>query len=66
MAEEGRVALRNVRRDGNEHVKRLQKDGKATEDERDEALKEVQKQTDEYSGKIDEMLKAKEKEIMGQ
>jgi ribosome recycling factor len=64
MTEEARVAVRNVRRDANEHVKALQKGGKITEDERDEALKQVQKDTDAYITKIDEALHAKEKDIM--
>ena len=64
MSEECRVAIRNLRRDGNEHVKNLQKGSKITEDERDEGLKEIQKYTDDYSKKVDELLKAKEKEIM--
>ena len=63
MAEDARVAVRNVRRDANEHAKALQKSGKITEDERDEALKQVQKDTDAYIGKIEEALKAKEQEI---
>jgi len=64
IAEEGRVAVRNVRRDANEHAKALQKGGKATEDERDEAFKEIQKATDLYIKRIDDAMKAKEAEIM--
>jgi len=64
MAEEGRVAIRNIRRETNDQVKALQKNGKATEDERDEALKDIQKSTDEYIKQIDDALKAKETEIM--
>ena len=64
MAEEARVAIRNVRRDGNEHIKTLQKGGKATEDERDQGLEDIQKYTDTYTKKIDDMLAAKEKELM--
>ena len=64
MAEEARVAIRNVRRDANEHVKNLQKGGKATEDERDQGLEDIQKYTDTYTKKIDDMLAAKEKELM--
>lgn len=64
MAEEGRVAMRNVRRDSNELVKTLEKNGKATEDERDEALKTIQKMTDDYIQKIDSAAKAKEHEMM--
>lgn len=64
MSEEGRVAVRNVRRDANEHIKNLQKSSKITEDEKDQALKDIQKDTDEYIKKIDDALKAKESEIM--
>jgi len=64
MVEDSRVAVRNVRRDANDHIKNLQKDGKISEDEREEALKQIQNDTDEYIGKIDEKLKAKEEELM--
>ena len=64
MAEEGRVAIRNIRRETNDQVKSLQKGGKATEDERDEALKDIQKATDDYIKQIDDAMKAKEAEIM--
>ncbi|MBN2302330.1 MAG: ribosome recycling factor [Lentisphaerae bacterium] len=63
MAEECRVAVRNVRREANDHIKSLQKNGKITEDNRDEALKQIQHDTDEYIRKTDEILSAKEKEI---
>ncbi len=64
MAEEARVAVRNVRRDANEHVKVLQKNSKISEDERDETLKKIQKDTDDCIVKVDNLLKGKEKEIM--
>ncbi len=64
MAEECRVAVRNVRRDANEHLKSIQKNGKISEDDRDNALKDVQKLTDTYMEKVEAMLKAKEAEIM--
>jgi ribosome recycling factor len=64
MAEDARVAVRNVRREANDHIKALQKDGKISEDERESGLEQVQKETDEYVSKIDESLKAKEEEIM--
>lgn len=64
MAEEGRVAIRNERRDANERVKKLQKSGGITEDELDNAIKDIQKSTDDYIAKIDELVKTKEKEIM--
>lgn len=64
MAEEARVAIRNVRRDGNEAVKILQKGSTITEDERDQGIEEIQKLTDAYIKKVDDQLAAKEKEIM--
>jgi ribosome recycling factor len=64
MAEDARVAVRNERRDANERIKSLQKGGKISEDEREDALKQIQKDTDDYIGKIDEHLKAKEEEML--
>jgi ribosome recycling factor len=64
IAEEQRIAVRNIRRDANEHIKHLQKDGKISEDEREQALKDVQEYTDDHIKKIDELLDAKEKDIM--
>ena len=63
-AEEGRVAIRNVRRDTNEHFKKLLKDHTISEDEEKQALTEVQKLTDQHTQKIDELLKKKEAEVM--
>ena len=63
-AEEGRVAVRNVRRDSNEHVKKLLKDHEISEDDEKLALGEIQKLTDGHIAKIDETLKKKEAEIM--
>ena len=64
MAEEARVAVRNVRREGNDHIKALQKAGKITEDDREDALKQIQKDTDDSVAGIDEALKNKESDIM--
>ncbi|MBU1909072.1 MAG: ribosome recycling factor [Verrucomicrobia bacterium] len=64
MAEEARVAIRNVRREANDQIKGLQKNGKATEDERDEGLKEIQKYTDDTIGKVDALIAAKEKDVL--
>jgi len=64
FGEEAKVALRNVRRDANDHLKRLQKESELTEDELKEAEKETQKLTDEHINKIDDIIKHKEKEIM--
>lgn len=64
MAEDGRVAVRHVRRDAIEHLKKETKEGVVTEDELKHAEKDVQKLTDQYVAKIDEHLAHKEKEIM--
>jgi ribosome recycling factor len=63
-AEHHRVSVRNIRRDGNEAVKKLLKDKKITEDEDKRAHDEIQKMTDSYMGKIDAAVKTKEKEIL--
>jgi ribosome recycling factor len=64
MAEDGRVAVRHVRRDAIEHLKKETKEGKITEDDLQHAEKEVQKLTDQYIARIDAHLTHKEKEIM--
>jgi ribosome recycling factor len=64
VAEHHRVAVRNIRRDANEAVKKLLKDKKVTEDEEKRAHDENQKLTDGYMEKIDNAAKAKEKEIL--
>ncbi len=64
MAEEGKVKLRNVRRDANEELKSLKKNNKMTEDELFSAQEEVQKLTDQNIEKIDKITTVKEKEIM--
>lgn len=63
-AEDAKVALRNIRRDGNDAVKKFEKDGELTEDERKKMLDEIQKVTDSYIAKVDAMYAAKEKELM--
>jgi ribosome recycling factor len=64
MAEDGRVAIRHVRRDAIEELKKQGKAGGVTEDEEKQAEKEIQKLTDQYTAKIDQHLAHKEKEIM--
>lgn len=63
-AEEARIAIRNIRRDGNEQVKAEEKAGNISEDEVKRTLDEIQKLTDKYIKKIDQLAEAKEKEIM--
>lgn len=65
VAEDHRVAARNIRRDANEHLKKLLKDKLISEDDERRALDDIQKTTDAHIAKIDEASKAKEKEIMG-
>jgi len=62
-AEQARVAVRNVRRDGMEMLKRLEKDGEISQDEQTKLADEVQRLTDQHIKKVDESLSAKEKEI---
>jgi ribosome recycling factor len=64
VAEDHRVAVRNIRRDGNEAVKKLLKDKKISEDEEKRAYEEIQKMTDVHMQKLDASAKTKEKEIM--
>lgn len=64
FGEDAKVAIRNVRRDANEHLKREEKDKKMSEDELKHAEDEVQKLTDQHIKLIDDILKHKEKEIM--
>lgn len=63
-AEEAKVHVRNVRRDGNEDLKKLEKNGDITEDDLRSFQDDVQKLTDQYIAKIDELAKEKENEIM--
>jgi ribosome recycling factor len=64
MAEDGRVAVRNVRRDVMHHLKELVDNGEVGSDEEHRAEERVQKLTDEHTHKIDELLKRKEAEIL--
>lgn len=64
MAEEGRVSVRNVRRDAIKHLEELVKKGEVGDDEERAAETRVQKLTDEHVAKIDDLLKRKEAEIM--
>ncbi|HIK38518.1 MAG: ribosome recycling factor [Geminocystis sp.] len=62
-AEEGRVAIRNIRRDAIDKVRKQEKNGEISEDESRALQEEIQKITDKYIAKIDELLKQKEKEL---
>jgi ribosome recycling factor len=64
ILEEHRTAVRNIRRDGNDATKKALKDKKITEDEEKRATAEIQKLTDDEIKKMEDMCKAKEKEVM--
>lgn len=64
MGEEAKIAVRNTRRDSNDHLKKLKKDSKITEDEFKKAEDEMQKATDKAIKDIDKIVENKEKEIM--
>jgi ribosome recycling factor len=63
QAEQGRVAVRNIRRDGNDELKKLLKDGELTEDEEAKHGEELQKLTDNYITRLNQALEEKENEI---
>jgi ribosome recycling factor len=64
VLEEHRTAVRNIRRDGNDLIKKAMKDKKITEDEERGALEQIQKLTDDEIKKMEELAKGKEKEVM--
>ena len=64
IAEDHRTAVRNIRRDGNDAIKKAMKDKKIAEDDEKRALDEIQKLTDGEIKKMEDMSKAKEKEVM--
>lgn len=64
MGEKAKVAIRNIRQEANNAIKKLEKDKSITEDESKKAHDEIQKYTDEYVKKSDEMVKHKEEEVM--
>src|SRR5215470_11061885 len=64
VLEEHRTAVRNIRRDGNDSIKKALKDKKITEDEEKRSLDEIQRLTDDEIKKMEEMSKGKEKEVM--
>ena len=64
ILEEHRTAVRNIRRDGNDAIKKAAKDKKISEDEEKRSLEEIQKLTDDEIKRIEEMCRAKEKDVM--
>jgi ribosome recycling factor len=63
-SEEAKVAVRNIRRDANDELKKLEKNGEITEDEHRGYSEDIQKLTDEHISKIDQITKEKEKEVL--
>jgi len=64
LAEEGRIAVRHARQEANKEIKRLQTDHEISEDDARREMDRIQKLTDEYIGKVDHLLAAKEEEVM--
>ena len=64
VAEESRVAIRNLRRDANDNLKKIEKEKTASEDEVKKAVEDIQKLTDKYIKEVDHVMAAKEKEVM--
>lgn len=64
LGEEGRIAIRNVRRDANEEIKKREKAHEISEDDSHRNLGEVQKLTDKYIERVEELIKKKEEEIL--
>ncbi len=64
ISENAKVAIRNIRRDQMEQLKKLEKDGKISEDDLKRSSDKVQKVTDDYIAKVDQILKTKEQDIM--
>lgn len=64
LIEEGRIAIRNIRRDAMDHIKSLEKEGKVSEDEMRQDQERIQKLTDQYISQLDEILGRKEEEIL--
>jgi ribosome recycling factor len=63
-AEEGKIAIRNIRRDANDHLKKAEKDKAINEDEHKKGADKIQKLTDRYINMVDDLMASKEKEIM--
>jgi len=66
VAEETKVAIRNIRRDGNKHAEHGEKDNTLTEDDRDQVKKEIQELTKKFENQVNKLAKAKETEVLDQ
>lgn len=64
MAEDGRVSLRTIRHESKTHMEKLEKDKAVSEDDKFRGIDELQKMTDKYTARVEELLKSKEKEVL--
>lgn len=64
IGEDGKIAIRNIRRDANDHFKQAEKDKEISEDEMHDGIDQIQKLTDKYTKDIDHLISAKETEVM--
>jgi ribosome recycling factor len=64
LGEEAKTAIRQIRREANDEVKKLEKDGKISQDDERRVLEEIQKKTDKHAAEVDQICKNKEKELM--
>ncbi len=64
MGEDAKVGIRNVRRDANDTLKKLEKDKDITEDEQKRGEKDIQELTDDYVARVDKVIEEKEKDLM--
>lgn len=64
MTEEGRISIRTIRRDAKEHLEKIEKDKLVSEDEKFRGIEELQKMSDKYTLKVEDLLKSKEKEVL--
>ena len=64
MGEESKIAVRNIRRDANDDLKKIEKDGTVSEDESRRMQEEIQKLTDKYIDEVDKVVTTKEKEVL--
>ena len=64
LGEDGKIAIRNIRRDANDKLKKAEKDSAISEDDLEKGQKQIQEYTDDYIKKISEIVELKEKEVM--
>jgi len=64
MGEESKIAVRNIRREANENIKKLEKDKAISQDQEHDAQDDIQTETDHHAKKVDEVIQAKEEDLM--